>query len=210
MVLVSLLGSQPVEAAVDSEAQAGALTEVVSNALEAWSRFILTGDLETLRPSFAADAPQWRQFVSEVESVAGDRLTFRVHDLRLRRLEPRTATVWAEVQVTQLGHMPETFGWDFDLTLQKGRWLVWTVLAATRPTEMTAVPPAVPSTTAAPLVSETSSSYTATLADVEALARPSEPAGTRIPALSAWIVVVTVIGVAVAGYLAPRLDRRRQ
>jgi hypothetical protein len=28
--------------------------------------------------------------------------------------------------------------------------------------------------------------------------------------LSAWVVVVTVIGVAVAGYMAPRIDRRRE
>ena len=34
--------------------------------------------------------------------------------------------------------------------------------------------------------------------------------GVRLPALSAWIVVVTVIGVALAGYLAPRLDRGRE
>jgi len=32
--------------------------------------------------------------------------------------------------------------------------------------------------------------------------------GTRLPALSAWIVVVTLVGVAVAGYMAPRIDRR--
>ena len=34
--------------------------------------------------------------------------------------------------------------------------------------------------------------------------------GVRLPALSAWIIVITVIGVALAGYLAPRLDRRRE
>jgi hypothetical protein len=34
--------------------------------------------------------------------------------------------------------------------------------------------------------------------------------GVRLPVLSAWVIVITIVGVALAGYLAPRIDRRRE
>jgi hypothetical protein len=83
------------------------------------------------------------------------------------------------------------------------------VVAADRPTgseTATGAPP----TTATPSTSEVAATSATADRRVEALSEPLKADGTRIPALSAWVVVVTVIGVAAAGYVAPRLDRRSQ
>lgn len=209
---VSTLG-EPVQASVDRDGPPSALAEAVAAALESWSQFAVTGDLGAARSSFVVGAPQWRQFVSEAGSVVDDPQQFILHEVRLRRLGGTTATVWAAVGVTRPGHVAQTFGWDFDLMYQDGRWLVWTVVPEERPTESEVLPPTVPSTTAStltPTPTEKGPGEVAVDRRVEAMAGPSKPTGTRIPALSAWIVVVTVIGVALAGYMAPRLDRRQE
>ena len=186
-----------------------AIAIALDEALNSWSQFSATADLEVVRSSFVVGGPQWRQFVSEAAgSAVVDPRRFTVHEAHLRRLDVRTATVWAEVEVSQPGRVAQTFGWDFDFTLEDGQWLVWTVVAADRPTDSESAMGAFPTTA----ISSTSQPAATSPTDrrVEALSEPPKAAGTRIPALSAWVVVVTVIGVAAAGYVAPRLDRRRQ
>jgi hypothetical protein len=208
-IWMALLIGSPVWASTNPDQPPTALAVAVGEAVGSWSQFTATGELEVLRSSFVVGGPQWRQFVSEAAgSAALDPRQFLVHEIRLRRLDARTATVWAEVEVSQPGRIAQTFGWDFDFILEGRHWLVWTVVAGDRPkdSEMPAEarPPATTPTT------ETLAPSVPPGHHVEALSGPPEAAGTRIPALSAWIVVVTVIGVAVAGYVAPRLDRRRQ
>lgn len=182
----------------------------LDEALDSWSQFTATADLEVVRFAFVVAGPQLQQFVSEArESTFVNPRQLTVHEIRLRRLDARTATVWAEVEVSQPGHIAQTFGWDFDFTLQDGRWLVWTVVAADRPTDLETVAWTLPTSTT-PTTSQLAPTSAPTQGGVEVLSDPSNAAGTRIPALSAWVVVVTVVGVAVAGYVAPRLDRRRQ
>lgn len=210
VIWVALLIGSPVWASTNPDQPPTALAVAVGEAVGSWSQFTATGDLEVLRSSFVVGGPQWRQFVSEAASSAAlDPRQFLVHEIRLRRLDARTATVWAEVEVSQTGRIAQTFGWDFDFTLEDGHWFVWTVVAADRPTgseTATGAPP----TTATPSTSEVAATSATADRRVEALSEPLKADGTRIPALSAWVVVVTVIGVAAAGYVAPRLDRRSQ
>lgn len=200
------------------------LDEAVGAALDAWSEFATTGNLSAVGTSFALGGPQFRQF--EVEASAGpskpDAAAFemKIRDIRLRRLGSTTATVWTRIQISRPGHIPEVVHWDFDLINEDGRWLVWTVVPAEAPSTDAAMESSPPSTL---------TSSTTTLAAGSAIQDPAtardpirEPVGSaqpssldastkgvRIPALSAWIIVFTLVGVAVAGYLAPRVDRRK-
>jgi hypothetical protein len=180
--------------------------EVVGLALKAWSQFTSRGELAVLDGLFLPKGPQYEQLAGEVP--AGDpRLMFRAEEMVVRSADATSATVWVRVQVTREGHTPEVQEWDFDLVLIEEGWRVWTVVPAQRPVEIapsslapTASDGIVPSRTqaresAAPIAASTSSNSTP---------------GVRLPALSAWIIVVTIAGVALAGYLAPRIDRRRE
>lgn len=187
-----------------------AIAIALDEALDSWSRFSATADPEVVQSSFVVGGPQWRQFDSEAAgSAVVDPRQFTAHEIRLRRLDARTATVWAEVEVSQPGRIAQTFGWDFDFTLEDGHWLVWTVVAADRPKDSETAARALPSA-ANPSTSLTSATSVPPDRRVEAPSGAPKAAGTRIPALSAWVVVLTVIGVAAAGYVAPRLDRRRE
>jgi hypothetical protein len=62
------------------------------------------------------------------------------------------------------------------------------------------------STTAPPDEGLTEQEHT----EVQTIDSGSSKADVRLPALSAWIIVITVVSVALAGYLAPRIDRRAE
>lgn len=197
-------------AAVATENPQRPLVDVVHGALEAWSAFATSGDLSLLRPSFVLDGPQWRQLEAESsafrQSRGGASLHMDTREVRLRRLDSNTATVWVEVEASRVGFVSQVFSWDFDLLRDNGRWLVWTVVPAERPANSaqdtsTAVPDSNSITT-------TTTTAQRSMPEPEAAAvSAGSSTGTRIPVLSAWIVVVTVVGVAVAGYMAPRFDR---
>lgn len=178
-------------------------------ALDAWSEFATTGDLAVLDSSFVRNGPQWRQFEAEsaawTERPVDEPLRLQVRQFRLRHLDPTTATVWVEVKASRAGFVSEVFGWDFDLVRENGGWRVWTVVPAGEPPDAIQVAdtPATDSTTTLAPLSSVAEARDSGLVGVAA----TSPPGTRIPLLSAWIVVVTVVGVAVAGYMAPRFDR---
>lgn len=202
---------------VSASEASDSVLDVVRDALDGWVQFADTGNLAAVQGVFVNDGPQWRQFEAEARAMQGKPVgapvEFTLLDLRLRRLESLTATVWVEVEARRDGFVSEVLDWDFDLIRDGGRWLVWTVVPAAEPTGSSEVP-----------VSEaptTSTTTTTTASDVSVIDRrdgdhephvaaAGSPAGTRIPVLSAWVVVVTVVGVAVAGYLAPRFDRGDQ
>jgi hypothetical protein len=143
-------------------------------------------------------------------------LLFTILELRMRSVASERATVWARVEVTRAGHESQTLSWDFDLLRVDGRWRVWTVLGAPRPRMAITHPSAEPHPS---LVTTTSSLSTTTTAGTQSTehvaaaveAPASNPnSGVLLPLLSAWIIVISVVGVALAGYLAPRLDRRAE
>lgn len=204
-------------AAVATEDLPEPLTEAIHAGLDAWSEFATTGDLAVLGSSFVSDGPQWRQF--EAESAAwtdppgGDPLRFEIRQYWLRYLESTAATVWVELEASRAGFASEVFGWDFDLILDNGRWRVWTVVPADRPSESAQVaadpgPPKPVPTTTQPAAEPNPVPQSTIAGGAQIAAAADRSRGTRLPMLSAWIVVVTVVGVAVAGYMAPRIDRR--
>jgi hypothetical protein len=200
--------------AVATEDRAQPVIEAIHDALDAWSEFARTGDLAATGEAFAPTGPQARQFEVESDTQQDSAApSLRVLDLRLRRLNEAIATVWAEVEVSQAGFRSQVFGWDFDLISKNGRWLVWTVVPAeTPPTSLTEE--TAPTLTVAEPTSQTPPAPVISAGPIRADAAPATPDagssdGIRMPALSAWIIVVTLVGVALAGYMAPRIDRRR-
>lgn len=204
-------------AAPASEEVPGPIVDGVGEALDGWARYATSGDLVALGASFVVGGPQWRQLQAESDQAEGGAseppLRFEIRQFRLRHLDTDTATVWVEVEASRTGFVSKVFGWDFDLILDNGQWRVWTVVAAEAPSESAQVAadpdPAepVPTTTSAPPTSPTVPQSTMAGGALTASAA-GQSRGTRIPVLSAWVVVVTVVGVAIAGYMAPRIDRR--
>lgn len=202
-------------ASADTQEMPEGLRDAMDRVLDDWVQFAATGGLEAVGVSFVAGGPQLRQF--EIESNTREivssqpPLRLEARKMRLRRYDPSRATVWVEVEASRVGYISEVFGWDFDLVRDDGRWLVWTVVPATEPTE----PPEMlvsgsPTTLSTTTTTTASGAYPLDRRDTDhrsPVAAASSSSGTRIPVLSAWIVVVTVVGVAVAGYLAPRFDR---
>ena len=212
VVVLLLIGPRPVFAAEDEVPVP--VVDAVDEALMAWAEFATTGDTAGIESVFVVGGPQYRQLMAEssarTDTESPEPLHFIIRELRLRRLGPERSTVWARVEAARLGFESQTLSWDFDLIRRDRRWQVWTVLAADRPE-------VVPD----PRFESSTTSITTTTADPEepterehSAAQPLDSAaptsGVRLPALSAWIIVITVIGVALAGYLAPRLDRGRE
>ena len=188
------------------------LVEAVHRALDEWSRFATTRDLALVGGSFIVGGPQWGQFMTEAgvgEGTPGAApLRFEVRRLRLRDLDTTTATLWAEVAARRTGFESEIFGWDFDLIQTKGQWRVWTVVAADEPTAPVETQPGGAGTTTTNSSLPRGPEPEPREFEGRTVAAAASGKGTRLPALSAWIVVVTLVGVAVAGYMAPRIDRR--
>lgn len=191
------------------------LANAVREALAVWGHLATTGDTTALPEAFADGGPQSRQLEEEASVWdVGDHpepLRFTILELRLRSSDPETATVWARVEVTRAGFKPRIVSWDFDLVRRGDRWKVWTVLAAGRP-QAVVLPRLDSSTTSTTSSTTTHVEEPSEQKDIVAHAVDSgnPSSGVRLPALSAWIVVITVVGVALAGYLAPRLERGRQ
>ena len=211
--VILLVTGTPVAAAEDGVPVP--LADAVSEALAAWTGFATHGDVTTIEAVFVVGGPQHRQWLEESTNwVAGDisePLRFTVQELRLRSLRTQRATVWARVKASRIGFKSQMFSWDFDLIRRDGRWKVWTVLAADRPDvvqdlRIESSTSSTTSTTAAPYEKPREQEYSA----AQPLDSAAPRSGVRLPVLSAWIIVITVVGVALAGYLAPRLDRGRE
>ncbi len=215
LVLCSVVGLVLADARAGVAAEAELPPPVagaVDEALAAWADFASSGSVTVVEAAFVVGGPQHELLIDRAGAGVGEMapLTLRVLESRLRYLGPQQATVWARVEVSRSGFRSETFSWDFDLVRRSGRWQVWTVVPAEPPR------PDAPMAEAGVQPSATmSSSSTTSTTEPDAAAAPSEatssvPRGTRLPALSAWIIVLTIVAVAAAGYLAPRLDRRAE
>jgi hypothetical protein len=198
--------------------EAGALIDAVEDSVEDWARFASTGDLDTLDETFVKHGPQWQLFRSESLDwdvlVGAEPMRFKLQETDLRSLGSDSATMWAEVQAARVGFRAEVYSWDFDLIKQDGRWMVWAVVQAR---SLPTGPPnySITATTATPLTINTQPGWATTATPIPTATGPTESdadssPGVRLPAISAWIIIITLVGVAMAGYMAPRLDRRRR
>lgn len=199
-----LSASPGVEAGAEEVNSPFSPEEVVGFALEAWSQFTSLGELVVLDELFILEGPQYEQLAGEVP--AGDpRMVFRAEQMVVRSEESTSATVWTKVRVEREGYQPEVYEWDFDLVRTSDGWRVWTVVPAQRPDE---TPPSSTAPTANEGTVPPRNQARASAAPIAASTPSNSTTGVRLPALSAWIIVITIAGVALAGYLAPRIDRR--
>lgn len=195
-----------VEAGVEGVNSASSPEVVVGFALEAWSQFTARGELAVLDGLFLREGPQYEQLAAETP-LGEPRLVFRAEQMVVRSADETSATVWASVQVAREGHQPEVHEWDFDLVRTEEGWRVWAVVPAQRPVET--VPSSIAPTEEAEIVPPRTQARERA-APMAASTLSNSATGVRLPALSAWIIVITIAGVALAGYLAPRIDRRRE
>ncbi len=180
--------------------------EVVELALEHWSQFTSIGGLAALDGAFFVGGPQYEQLAGE-RPAGHPPLLFFVEETVVRSRAATSAIVWARVRVEREGYRPEMLQWDFDLVLTGDGWRVWTVVA-TEPPFDAATSPTTPTSTGA--LGRSLTQARESFAPLVAASPSNSTSGVRLPALSAWIIVITIAGVALAGYLAPRIDRRRE
>lgn len=179
---------------------------IVLEGLGAWSAFLASGDVADLSEAFVRGGPQWQQLLDEVGRGRVDPpVTFEVVETVLRSRVGQSVTVWAEVVARQEDHHSDAFGWDFDMVDTPDGCRVWTVLAAERPMASEARPV---DTNAIPLTTTSPTTPALTAATSLQAVEAEQPPVVRLPAVVAWVIVITLAGVAAAGYLAPRLDRR--
>lgn len=104
---------------------------VLSDGLEAWGRFGVTGDLDTLAPWFSSDGPQWERFESEAPELSADplgdppyRVTVEAGDLKG---DAEEMTVVGRVTFVRTGEPSQTFRWRIVLRNETDGWRIWTV-----------------------------------------------------------------------------------
>lgn len=180
---------------------------IVVSALDGWSVFLTSGDVSDLSDAFAWGGPQWEQLRHEAKrGRTGAPVTFEVVETVLRSQTEESVTVWAEVEARQEDHRSQTFGWDFDMVVTPDGCRVWTVVAAERPAASETRP--VDTKPTALTTTSTTTAPTLTAPTLVQAVEAERPPVVRLPAIVAWVIVITLGGVAAAGYLAPRLDRR--
>lgn len=102
----------------------GGEIEAAATAVQAWGAFATTGDIRSVAGLFAMDGPQYRQLLSEAESIdPGPVYEFVLSERRL--IGP--GVVRGSVVVTGPVGQPETYRWDLELVELDGRWQLWTV-----------------------------------------------------------------------------------
>lgn len=206
-VSIALLVVVATPARAEAAPGARGCDSIVLEALGAWSAFLVSGDVADLSDGFVRGGPQWRQLTGEADAGRLELpVIFDVVETVLRSHEGESVTVWAEVEARQEDHRSQTFGWDFDMVDTPDGCRVWTVVAAERPIASEIRP--VDTNPTALTTTSTTTSRTLTASPPIQAVETGQPRVVRLPAIVAWMIVITLGGVAAAGYLAPRLDRR--
>jgi hypothetical protein len=105
-------------------------------ALADWGRFAVTNDLRTVKDSFWANGPQYKQLAKEARERRGKPAIgpppYQMTMSGVEVLRPREdqRVLRGQVQMTRPGEVPQTFNWDIWLQRDPaagGRWRLWTV-----------------------------------------------------------------------------------
>lgn len=104
---------------------------VVEEAMAAWGRFAVSGDLEEVEPFFVVDGPQYRQFVEEAAALAvappgPPPYRVLVETSNVVR-DAAEAQVEAGVRFVRTGEPSQSFRWVVVLRIVGDDWKVWTV-----------------------------------------------------------------------------------
>lgn len=109
----------------------GDVVSVVEEAMAAWGRFAVSGDLDEVEPFFVVDGPQYRLFVEESATLAAAapgpppyRVLVETFEVLKDAGEER---VTARVRFVRTGEPSQSFRWVIVVRRVGGEWKVWTV-----------------------------------------------------------------------------------
>jgi hypothetical protein len=109
----------------------GRAVAAVHDALDAWGRFAVSGELGLLEGHFDPAGPQYRQLASESERLAANPIGDPPYGFALAAEEVRgsgsTVFVVGGVTVTRPGEPEQTLRWSIEMHLIGDRWQIWTV-----------------------------------------------------------------------------------
>ena len=108
--------------------------EAARDALSAWGRFAVSGDLDRLDGFFHQNGPQWRQLAAEAETLAEEppgppRYTVTLRQPRVVETDRDRALVRGRVTFARRGETTQGYRWDVVMVPGgNGGWLLWTVV----------------------------------------------------------------------------------
>jgi hypothetical protein len=104
-----------------------------NRALADWGRFAVTNDLRTVKDSFWANGPQYKQLAREAKTrkpIKGPSYTMTMSGVEVIPVRDDQRVLRGKVQMARPGEKPQNFNWDVWLQLDPeagGRWRLWTV-----------------------------------------------------------------------------------
>ena len=102
-------------------------------ALTDWGEFAVTNDLGTVKDTFWANGPQYKQLAKEAKErkpIEGPPYTMTMTGVEVIPAREDQRVLRGKVQMTRPGEKPQTFNWDVWVQLDPeagGRWRLWTV-----------------------------------------------------------------------------------
>ena len=102
-------------------------------ALADWGLFAVTNDLGSVKDSFWANGPQYKQLAKEAKTrkrIGPPPYTMTMTGVRVLKPRDDQRILRGRVQMTRPGEKPQTFNWDVWLKVDPaagGRWRLWTV-----------------------------------------------------------------------------------
>ena len=102
-------------------------------ALTDWGEFAVTNNLDTVKDTFWANGPQYKQLAKEAKTrkrIGSPPYTMTMTGVRVLKPREDQRILRGRVQMTRPGEKPQTFNWDVWLKVDPsagGRWRLWTV-----------------------------------------------------------------------------------
>jgi hypothetical protein len=102
-------------------------------ALADWGMFAVTNDLGSIKDSFWANGPQYKQLAKEAKTrkrIGPPPYTMTMTGVRVLKPRDDQRILRGRVEMTRPGEKPQTFNWDVWLKVDPaagGRWRLWTV-----------------------------------------------------------------------------------
>ena len=112
------------------------ITQAVHEALEAWARFALSGDLQELAGHFHPDGPQYAQLRTEASGMhhlgdADSPYRFDIHRVTVQSRTRSHATALVDTSLSRQGEATRRYQWLIKVRLYgDDGWVVWTVATA--------------------------------------------------------------------------------
>ena len=103
-------------------------------ALADWGEFAVTNDLNTVKDTFWADGPQYKQLEREAkqrkEPIGPPPYKMTMTGVQVLKPRDNQRVLRGRVQMTRPGEKPQSFNWDVWMQLDQadgGHWRLWTV-----------------------------------------------------------------------------------